>query len=164
MLYEIIQRIGRDSYKLKLPARIGSIHPVFHTSLLHPDSNDPLQGQHIAPQPPILVQDEEHEEEDAYKEWEVEEIVDSRYSYGFLEYKVKWKGHPMERRKWYRAHLFTNAAEVLNDFYTKYPNKLAPRQDRLRIRQADLDSRVQERNSALEKNLTLRRDARLALE
>jgi hypothetical protein len=69
----------------------------------------------------------------------------------------------MERRKWYRAHLFTNAAEVLNDFYTKYPNKPAPRQDGLRIRQADLDSRVRERNSALEKNLTSRRSARLVL-
>ena len=70
----------------------------------------------------------------------------------------------MERRKWYRAHLFTNATNVLNDFYTRYPNKPAPRQDVLRIQQAELDSRVQERNSALEKNLTLRRDARLALE
>jgi hypothetical protein len=68
MLCEIIQRIGRDSYKLKLPARMGSIHLVFYTSLLRLDSNNPLQGQHIAPQPPILVQDEEHEEEDAYKE------------------------------------------------------------------------------------------------
>jgi len=70
----------------------------------------------------------------------------------------------MERRKWYRAHLFTNAADVLNDFYAKYLNKPAPRQDGLRVRQADLDSRVQERNSALEKSLTLRRSTRLALE
>src|SRR5450432_4462091 len=164
MLYEIIQHIRRDSYKLKLSAGMGSIYLVFHTSLLRLDSNDPLQGQHIAPQLPILVQDEEHEEEDAHEEWEVEEVVDSRYSYSFLEYKVKWKGHPMERRKWYRAYLFTNAANVLNDFHTKYPNKLAPRQDGLRIRQVDLDSQVQERNSALEKNLTLRRSARLVLE
>jgi Chromo (CHRromatin Organisation MOdifier) domain len=164
MLYEVIQCIRRDLYKLKLLASIESIHLVFYTSLLRLDSNDLLQGQHVASQPPILVQDEELDEEDAYKEWEVEEVVDSRYSYSFLEYKVKWKGHPMERRKWYRAHLFTNAAKVLNDFHTKYPNKPAPRQDGLRVRQADLDSRVQERNSALEKNLTLRRDARLALE
>src|SRR5450432_4522593 len=164
MLYKIIQRIRRNSYKLKLLASIGLIHLVFYTSLLRLDSNDLLQGQHIAPQLPILVQDEEHEEEDAYEEWEVEEVVDSRYSYSFLEYKVKWKGYPIECRKWYRAYLFTNAAEVLNDFYTKYLNKLAPRQDGLHIRQADLDSRVQERNSALEKNLTLRRDARLTLE
>jgi hypothetical protein len=48
----------------------------------------------------------------------------------------------MERWKWYRAHLFINAAEVLNDFYTKYLNKLAPRQDGLRVQQADLDSWV----------------------
>src|SRR5450432_1880237 len=97
MLYEIIQHIRRNSYKLKLPASIGSIHLVFHTSLLRLDSNNPLQGQYIAPQPPILVQDEEHEEEDAHEEWEVKEVVDSQYSYGFLEYKVKWKGHPIER-------------------------------------------------------------------
>jgi hypothetical protein len=164
MLYEVIQRIGRDSYKLQLPKGMESIHLVFHTSLLHLDSNDPLQGQHAQPQPPVLVESEDSDNEEAHKEWEIDEIVDSQYSYGFLEYKVKWKGHPIERRKWYRAHLFTNATNVLNDFHTKYLNKPALRQDGLCIRQADLDSRVQERNNALEKNLSLRRSARLALE
>jgi hypothetical protein len=164
MLCEVLQRIGRDSYKLQLPEGMESIHPVFHTSLLRPDPNDPLQGQYTPPQPPVLIESEDPDNEGTHEEWEIDEIVDSRYSYGFLEYKVKWKGHPMERRKWYKAHLFTNATDVLNDFYTKYPNKPAPRQDGLRIRQADLDSRVQERNNALEKNLSLRRSARLALE
>jgi hypothetical protein len=140
-----------------------SIHPVFHTSLLRLDSNDPLQGQHTQLQPPVLVESEDSDNEEAHKEWEIDEIVDSQYSYGFLEYKVKWKGHPMERRKWYRAHLFTNATDVLNDFHTKYPNKPALRQDGLRIQQVELDSRVQKRNNALKKNLSLRRSARLTL-
>jgi hypothetical protein len=66
-----------------------SIYPVFHTLLLRPDSNDPLQGQCTPPQPPILVQGKGPDDEDAHEEWEVDEIVDSRYSYSFLEYKVK---------------------------------------------------------------------------
>src|SRR5450432_4902209 len=136
----------------------------YGASRFHPLEPATVGAPQIASQPPILVQDKELDKEDTYEEWEVEEVVDSQYSYSFLKYKVKWKGHPIERRKWYRAHLFTNATEVLNDFYIKYLNKPAPRQDGLRVRQADLDSRVQERNSALEKSLTLRRSTRLALE
>ena len=70
----------------------------------------------------------------------------------------------MEHQKWYRVHLFTNAADILNNFYTNYLDKPVPRQDRLCIQQSELDSRVQERNNALEKNLTLRQSTRLVLE
>ena len=96
---EILKRIGRDSYELKLPASMASIYPVFHTSLLRPDSSDPLPGQEQAEPAPIRVQNSTEEGEGEHDEWEVEEIVDSRYRYGFLEYKVKWIGYPMEPRK-----------------------------------------------------------------
>ena len=97
MLCEVIQRIGRDSYKLRLPDSMKAIHPVFHTSLLRPDADDPLPGQHQPPQPPVRVQTDNGSDDEEHDEWEVDEIVDSRYSYGFLEYKVKWKGHLIKR-------------------------------------------------------------------
>ena len=62
---------------------------MFHTSLLRLDSSDPLLGQEQAEPALIRVQNSTEEGEGEHDEWEVEEIVDSRYRYGFLEYKVK---------------------------------------------------------------------------
>jgi hypothetical protein len=156
---EVIQRIGRDSYKLKLPADMGLLHPVFHTSLLRPDANDPLPGQYTQPPAPVRVSNDEADTDvtDTHDEWEVEEIVDSRYSYGFLEYKVKWKGYPMEHRKWYRVHDFANAPEATRDFHIKYPNKPQPRADGVRMRQSELDTRVKTRNDIRQANLDRQR-------
>jgi hypothetical protein len=53
---EIVRQIGRDLYELKLPKGIEQVHPVFYTSLLRLDPNDPLPRQHIEPQGPVQVQ------------------------------------------------------------------------------------------------------------
>ena len=132
---KVIERIGRDSYRLELPEGMSQLHDVFHTSLLRPDPNDPLPGQRIDPPPPIQVQDEDN----THDEWEVEEILDSRWHYGHLEYRVKWKGYPLEPRKWYRALLFDNALDATAEFHSKYPDKPKPRLQGLRITQDELD-------------------------
>ena len=49
MLCEVVQRVGRDSYKLKLPESMDSTYLVFYTSLLRLDANNLLQGQHMPP-------------------------------------------------------------------------------------------------------------------
>ena len=154
---KVIERVGRDSYKLELPEGMSQLHDVFHTSLLRPDPNDPLPGQHTDPPLPIQVQDEQG---NTHKEWEVEEILDSRWYYGHLEYKVKWKGHPLEPRKWYRATLFDNAAEATAEFHGKYPDKPKPRPQGLRITQDELDQKVNTRNKIRERSLATRRSAR----
>jgi hypothetical protein len=89
MLCKIIQRIRRDSYKLRLSDSIKAIHLVFYTSLLRLDADDPLLGQHQLPQPPVRVQTDNGSDNKEHDKWEVNEIVDSWYSYSFLEYKVK---------------------------------------------------------------------------
>ena len=132
--YEIVRRIGRDLYELKLPKGIEQVHLVFYTSLLRPDPNDPLPRQHIEPQGPVQVQNNTSDvATGTHDEWEVEQVLDSRYSYGFLEYKVKWKGHPVEKRKWYRADLFQNASDLCNDFHITYPDKPKPRPEGVRL-------------------------------
>jgi hypothetical protein len=89
MLCEVIQRIRRDSYKLRLPNNIKAIYLVFYISLLRPDIDNLLLGQHQPPQPPIQVQTNNSTDDKEHDKWEVNEIVDFWYSYGFLEYKVK---------------------------------------------------------------------------
>jgi hypothetical protein len=70
--YTILEWIRSRVYKLDLPSGI-RIHPVFYISLLEPAQprNEPIPGHIQPPPPPIIINDEE--------EWEVEEIIDSRY-------------------------------------------------------------------------------------
>jgi hypothetical protein len=73
-----------SSYKLELPAEM-NIHPVFHTSLLRKDPDDPLPRQIIPPPPPIVIDDEQ--------EFDVEDIIDfrlvGRTPNKRLQYKVR---------------------------------------------------------------------------
>jgi hypothetical protein len=65
-------------YKLQLPEGMGAIHPVFHTSLLHPDPNDLLPGQYIQPQGLVQVANNKRDKQyGTYNKWEVKNIVDS---------------------------------------------------------------------------------------
>ena len=114
--YEITHKIGSTSYKLKLPQSM-KIHPVFHSSLLQLDYNNPLLGQTPHPPPPVVVDDEE--------EWEVEAIQDSRLHYCKLQYRVAWTGHPQDTT-WYPANNFEHAKELIEAFHNKYPDKPGP--------------------------------------
>ena len=69
--FEIIEKVGRASYKLKLPDAWRSIHPVFNKSLLT-IYKPPLYPSQVKPPPPLpmIINDE--------IEYEVEEIRDSR--------------------------------------------------------------------------------------
>lgn len=58
-----------------------NVHPVFHVSLLNPVVNNPDPVQVIPPSPPVEVDGEE--------EFEVEEVLDSRYNRTKLQYLVK---------------------------------------------------------------------------
>ena len=120
--YEIIRKVGPTSYELRLPETL-RIHPVFHASLLRLDPDDPLPNQVIPPAPPVIVDGEE--------EWEVEEILDSRWHYGRLQYRIQWvNGEP--DLEWYNAHGFNNAPELTAAFHERYPNKPKPRRQGIR--------------------------------
>ncbi|EXM14359.1 hypothetical protein FOTG_17232 [Fusarium oxysporum f. sp. vasinfectum 25433] len=98
------------------------IHPVFHTNLLRPTATNPLPGQNPDPPPPV--------EAEGVEEWEVEDIVDSRWDRRGrggrprLKYTVKWAGYadPTE----VPAGYVENAAEVVANFHRRYPDKPGP--------------------------------------
>jgi hypothetical protein len=68
--FPIMERIGKQAYKLRLGDLVGRIHPVFHVSLLKPC---PLTTQVNAKEPGAQLEVENEEQE-----YTMEEIRDSR--------------------------------------------------------------------------------------
>jgi hypothetical protein len=111
--YEITHKIGPLDYRLKLPPTM-KIHPVFHTSLLHPHKEDRIPNRQQPPPPPVVVEGQE--------EWEVEEILDSRKQGRGLQYLVRWKGFPADT-SWEPRSNITNAGDAIRAFHRRHPNR-----------------------------------------
>jgi hypothetical protein len=72
--FEVTKRIG-NSYEVKLPDSL-KVYNVFSADRLRKDQDDPLPGQIIEPQPPIIVSTKD--------EWEVQEVLASKTIQGRL--------------------------------------------------------------------------------
>jgi hypothetical protein len=87
--YTVLEKVGSHAYKLNIPE--GTIHPVFHTTLLRPASDDPWPSQtRVDWQPPATLIDGE-------EEYKVKTILQERHQLwgrGFRhQYLVKWEGY-----------------------------------------------------------------------
>jgi hypothetical protein len=72
--------------------------------------------EEIAEPPAIII--------DRNKEWEVELIVKSQQSgqWKKLQYIVKWKGYPLEEKKWYNMELIMrNARQTVKNYHNENP-------------------------------------------
>jgi len=119
--FTITSRIGTQAYRLELPSSM-QVHPVFHVSLLEPHKPSTIPGRSPPPPPPIIV--------NSVKEFEVEEVLNSKFKRKRLFYLVKWKGYPITDNSWHPAADLKNASQLVNSFHSKYPTKPAPRSRR----------------------------------
>ena len=85
------------------------IHPVVNVSRVKP-YHDRLEGQVSNWPEPV------HVTEDRDNEWEVDQIIDSRYKNKKLEFLVHWKGYDDTDRTW----------EPKSDLGNCYGRSLAP--------------------------------------
>ncbi|QRW25063.1 Transposon Tf2-7 polyprotein [Rhizoctonia solani] len=115
--YKVLEKIGRNSYKLDLPKSM-KVHPVFNIALLHKKPVDEYNRDPV-PLPPVVTADGE-------EEYTVERILDSKKVGRQVKYLVKWKGYGPEDNTWEpKAHL-ANAPEKLAKFHREHPEAAGP--------------------------------------
>jgi len=93
------------------------LHPVFNVVKLSTAPEDLILGR--KPQAlllPIIIDGEE--------EWEVEEILNSRWHWRRFQFLVKWKGFSREHNSWEVASN-VKALDLVAEYYRKHP--AAPR-------------------------------------
>jgi hypothetical protein len=124
--FPVTKKVGRNTYRLRLPASMSRIHPVFNIVKLLPAPVDPIPGRQAKPPPPPeLIDGEEH--------YEVEQVLNSRWHRNRLEYLVKWKGYGYEENSWVPESQMA-APTLVQKFHEEHP--MAPR----RIRTTAFDS------------------------
>ena len=100
--YKILERIGTQAYRLKLPDS-WRIHPVFHISLLKQWRESLVQQ---------VPGDVELEDADRSEYFEVEKILRWRWSSKTRrrrrEFLVLWQGYPTEDAEWIPASYFSD--------------------------------------------------------
>ena len=115
--FEILEQIGSSAFRLKLPSAI-KIHPVFHVSLLEPHVANPFSDRVVDPLPALQV--------DGVEEFEVHEILHSRFRRGQLQYYVDWVGYDVSDCSWEPARNVGHATEALCNFHQKFPSRPRP--------------------------------------
>jgi len=134
--FKIEHQVEPLAYHLKLPHGMRQLHPVFNVVKLSSAPEDPILGRRPqAPLPPIVVDGEE--------EWEVEEILDSRWHQRRFQFLVKWKGFSREHNSWETAS-DVKAPDLIAEYYWKH--SAAPRH----IRQTDFNAIFQSQNHCFE--------------
>ena len=95
------------------------IYPVFHVSLLEKHVANTFSDRLMVPPPPLHV--------DGLPEFEVHEILDSRFRRGKLQYLVDWVGYDASERSWQPVVNMSHVALAVQAFHALFPSKPRPR-------------------------------------
>jgi hypothetical protein len=111
--FEILKKVSRVAYKLKLPQEMSRVHPVFHVSLLKQYHSEGVGV--VEPAAPLYY-------DDGVPIYEVEELLahrDRRLKGGKVKrsYLVKWKGYGPESNTWQPETDINDAA--LQEYWEK---------------------------------------------
>ena len=121
-LFTVLEQVGRQSYRIKLPDMLRAVHPVFHISQLELSHPNPFPDRIQSPPPPVDVEGE--------LEYEIAEILDSKLDRRRrppLMYLVQWLGYEGDdATSWLPAVSLVHAQQAVDDFHAKYPTKPGP--------------------------------------
>ena len=128
--WKIICNIANRAYELEIPQQMKDVGltPVFHPWKLHLAPSNPFPGQVLETGPSVLVSSSNGSE--AYEEWKVLEVVDSRKTkkYG-IQYKATYIGNWDEwnlNPAWQSYTDFENSREKIREFHRTHPKKPGP--------------------------------------
>jgi predicted metal-dependent hydrolase len=111
-----IKKIVKNACQLNLSQSM-KIHDTFHISLLRKVAIDSLTEQIQSSSLWIIIDDQNEEE------YEIDDILNSRYHYEKLQYKVVWTDH-LSDKAWYFAENFQkHSKEILIDYHQRYSDK-----------------------------------------
>jgi hypothetical protein len=111
-----IKRVLKDACQLDLSQSM-KIHDIFHISLLRKVAINLFIEQIQSSSSSIIIKKDDEEE------FEIDDILNSRYHYEKLQYKVVWTDHSSDR-VWYSTKNFQDhSKEVLNDYHQRYSDK-----------------------------------------
>jgi len=113
--FEITGKLSNQSYQIKLPAHLHSIHPMFHISQLEPATASSIPQHTNELLPPIEV--------DGQMEFELSRILDSKFHRQRREpllYYVQWAGYEgtAEEFSWLEASELEHATELVKEFHS----------------------------------------------
>ena len=129
--WKIIQNIDNKAYKLAISATLKDtgLTPIFHPWKMHLAPNNPFPGQILPSDLPIKIS-AKNDDNKAYKEWEVLEVVDCRKTkqYG-IQYKVTYIDNWDEWNAalpWQPWTDFKRSTDKIDKFHRTYPQKSQP--------------------------------------
>jgi hypothetical protein len=108
-----IKKILRDVCQLDLSSSM-KIHDTFHTFLLKQTSTNSLIDQIQLSLSLIVMNDE--------KKYEINDILNSRYHYDKLQYKIVWINH-LSDKAWYSTENFEHFRNILKKYHQRYFKK-----------------------------------------
>ncbi len=114
-LYQITAKVN-IFYHLHLSVSMKHLYSTFNLKLLQLYSEDSLSEQHSKSLRLIIIEDDEH--------WEIDNILNFRCYWDWIQYKVKWKDLDKDD-KWYYVdkEKFYDSEKVLNEFHKLYSSK-----------------------------------------
>jgi hypothetical protein len=111
--FKILKKVGDLAYQLDIPSN-WKIHNTISVVHLEPAKEDSY-ARTTRPPPDII-----HDDEGSHEEWEIEEILRSRWkdkkNKRFKQYYVKWKGYGPEYNEWLDADDLKNSPDLIQAF------------------------------------------------
>jgi hypothetical protein len=140
--YKIL-KVLKEACQLELSQSM-KIHNTFHTFLLRSASIDFLIEQIQLSSSSIIVDEKE--------KYEVNDIVNSRYHYNKLQYRVSWTEHS-SNNVWYSTENFDHAREIIDDYHARYSAKSESALRRVEDHTANVIIWINDTSTLIEKEL-----------